>query len=198
MNAELADIVNAYPFEDSQEFVDVIAILEDGWGPRPGRRAAAAKLAWWRKKGLVRPEPWDVFQKAVKAADPRLLRLYLCDRAGAVQHVFLDAHPGETRTLAAIEAGRRLADGNLLEEERRAAVKSLGSLSTEPRTGIFWKPTPAEAALQAACFTCDKRLVHAARWSLGWAETAGGNLMGTEALTRYAALINARFARMAA
>jgi hypothetical protein len=159
-------------FEDSAEYADTLATLERAWWDTPERRSAAAKLGWMRRRGLVPPEPWDLFRAAVNAADPRLVRLYVCDVAEAVQHHFQEKYPGDMRTLEVVTVARRYANGEASERERLAAVRRITKLLDERAASRVVRNGPHDCALQAAAFTLAKRLLWAADWGPYWAMMA--------------------------
>ena len=162
MNATLAP-----SYEDSAEFASLLASLETGWTYTTERRAAAAKLGWLRRRGLIAPEPWPVFKAAVLATDPRAVRLFICDQVSSVQHHFLAKYPNDMCTLEVIAAARRYANGEASDQERRRVLKPVRPL-------LEWidRDDPASCALQAACFCIVKPILWAAHWGLDWAMLA--------------------------
>ena len=186
--------MNTMAIEYSAEYADALAVQEGRWWNTPERRSASAKIGWMRRRGLLAPDPWDLFRATLKAADPRLVRLYCCDVAEGVQGRFQARYPGDTRTLKVIAAGRRYANGELTEAERLAALLPIKGLLRSVEVPYLCKE-PHACALQAAAFTTEKRLVWVAEWVLNWAEEAE-NQHRTKHLdfARYAQIF-AQFAR---
>ncbi|MDB5057993.1 MAG: hypothetical protein JWO59_1465 [Chloroflexi bacterium] len=137
------------------------------------KRSRAAKWGWRLRKEGPSPEMLAAmrFRMAMRAADPRLARLYTCDVAESVQHLALAAFPGSTATVDAIAVARLYANGAATDKERLAAQQPIRKLFGQIENSRYHED-PAACALQAAAFTLDKLLIWVVEWGLHWADTA--------------------------
>jgi hypothetical protein len=135
----------------------------------PEKRSAAAKLGWWRRRGLIEPTTYERFVDAIKAADPCALLLYAADVAEAAQHVYIEQFPGDLCTLDAIAVARRYARGEATDKERLKTRRML--IKRDHAMGQGYPTEPYRQAMQAAGFLLSKSARDAASGALDWAGT---------------------------
>ena len=134
---------------------------------------------------IVRGDDKVVVRKArlsrkFDAWNERAARLFACDCAEHVLHIFEDAYPDDTRPRQAVETARRFANGQATQSE-------LGAARTTARTAEMYAPEPATwAVARSAAWTAAEPAPEPATWvavraaaravarAAAWAKAAAG------------------------
>ncbi len=104
--------------------------------------------------------------------DERTARLFACDCAEHVLHLYERAYPGDQRPCQAIEVARRYADGEASTDElaaARAAAVTAAEAAARAARGATWAAAGAARAARAAVGAAE-----AAAWAAEAARAAAG------------------------
>jgi len=99
----------------------------------------------------------------LKAWDERTARLFACDCAEHVSHLFEQKYPEDTRPRNAIEVARRFANGEATREELTAAWAAAGDAARDAARDAAW------AAAWDAAWAAASAAARAAAGDAAWA-----------------------------
>ena len=99
----------------------------------------------------------------------RELRLFACDCAEHVLHLYETRHPNDPRSREAIETARRFANGKARKQELRAAWDAARDAGAAWRSGLFWDAAQAAgAAARDAAWAAARAAAWNAAWDAAW------------------------------
>jgi hypothetical protein len=143
------------------------------------KRSRAAKWGW----AMRRPMP-DTPERAtsrqvhalIRTIDPRIGRLFICDKAEVLLPFHVEAHPTDTRPQRALATARRYALGQATESQRRYANRLIQRLWDERGMDRIHSHayTRADNAIQVVSFTLCLRMDDCLYWGAFWAYVAAG------------------------